>query len=424
MSSRATTARYEALCWLTVVAALSYLCRNAPGMAEKQIRDSLGLTLEQSGWFMGAFFWTYAICQIPSGSIAQQYGTRLSLTTFAVAWSMAAMGIGLANGFWFLVVAQLVMGVAQAGIFPAACNSIGHWIPVTQRSFACGVLTSGMQIGAILAGWLAGALVVRLGWRWMFVTLALPGFVWAIGFYIRFRDRPEQRLDVNEKEISLIRAQQAKEASDANPDNLPAPVEWRSVLSNPALWLLCGQQACRAGAYNFFPSWFPTYLQEVCNFSIQTSGLLQGVVLSGTLMGSLVGGLITDWVLARTGSLRLSRSAVGATSVAICSALFFFSWLIQSPLAAVVLLASASFFAAVAGPCAFAVPIDLGGTRVPQVFGLMNMCGNIAAALCPILVGIFFQKTANWTLILPLFSAVYLVGAICWAFLDPNKKVK
>ena len=156
MLDRPTTIRYQALTWLTLAAALSYLCRNSVGVAESTIREDLGLTLEQSGWFMGAFFWTYAILQIPSGWFAERRGTRIVLSVFALGWSLAMICIGIAPGFWLLIAAQLMMGAAQAGIFPASCNSIGHWMPLARRSLACGILAAGMQVGAISASGLTG----------------------------------------------------------------------------------------------------------------------------------------------------------------------------------------------------------------------------------------------------------------------------
>ena len=71
MTQRPTTVRYRVLAWLTLAAAFSYVCRNAVGVAESTIREDLGLTLEQSGWFMGAFFWTDAVFQVPSGWFSQ-----------------------------------------------------------------------------------------------------------------------------------------------------------------------------------------------------------------------------------------------------------------------------------------------------------------------------------------------------------------
>lgn len=423
MEPRPTTARYTILAWLTVLAALSYLCRNAVGVAESTIREAMHLSLDESGWFMSAFFWTYAICQVPSGAFAQRYGTRIPLTIFAVVWSLASAGFGLAPELSSLIAAQLVMGFAQAGIFPAACNSIGHWMPFSQRSMACGVLSAGMQVGAILAGILAGELLKYLSWRLVFLIFSVPGIVCAIVFLIQFRDQPEQSPAVNEQELDLIRAGREPD-HPAESGTTHSEESWRMIVSNPALWLICGQQICRAGAYLFFASWFPTFLQETRGLSIKSSGYSQGFVLTGTLTGSLMGGVVVDYVWQKTKNLRLSRSAVGAAACGMCGLLILASWFFQSPTVVVVLLALGSFFAAVAGPCAYSATIDIGGNRVPQVFGMMNMCGNIAAGVCPIVVGKIFKWTSNWDLVLLLFAGVYFTGALCWAFVNPQRSLR
>jgi ACS family glucarate transporter-like MFS transporter/ACS family D-galactonate transporter-like MFS transporter len=421
MANRPTIARYHALALLTLIAALSYLCRNAVGVSESSIRRELALTEEQSGWFMSAFLWSYALCQLPSSSFAQRMGSRVSLSIFAVAWSVAAIGIGISPDLTSLVVFQLLMGVAQAGIFPAACNSIARWMPISQRSLTCGILAAGMQAGAIASSFVASRLIAPIGWRWVFVVFALPGILYAVCFYFAFRDQPEDVSWIDEDELTLIRSGRNVPAEPGATATTNV-TGWNSILSNPALWLLCGQQMCRAGAYMFFATWFPTFLQETRGVSVTTSGTFQGLVLAGTLTGSILGGSVADWVLRRTGSLRLSRSGVGGTSLAICATLILGSWFVESAGAASALLALGAFFAAVAGPSAYSVTIDIGGTRVPQVFGLMNMCGNLAAAACPVLVGMIFKRTADWDLVLLLFAGVYFTGAVCWVFLNPNPK--
>ena len=82
-----------------------------------------------------------------------------------------------------------------------------------------------------------------------------------------------------------------------------------------------------------------------------------------------------------------------------------------------------AFFAALAGPCAYSTAIDIGGRHVPQVFGVVNMCGNFAAASCPILVGWLFERTANWNLVLLLFAGVYFAASVFWVFLKPERKL-
>jgi len=416
-----TWVRYRVLSWLTLAAALAYLTRNAVGVAESTIREDLGLTLQQSGWFMGAFFWTYAIFQVPAGWMAHRYGTRLALTGFALLWSIAALAMGIAPGLWLLVTAQLMMGVAQAGIFPASCNTISHWMPMARRSIACGLLAMGMQLGAIFSGTLTGDLIEPIGWRWVFILYAVPGVIWVIFFLLRFRDLPQQDAAVNQGELNLIESGSDR---DVQVESSQEPTPWLAIAKSPVMWMLCGQQISRAAGYMFFATWFPTFLQETRDVSVKDSGYLQALVFGGTLAGSLVGGWLTDWIWRRSGSLRLSRSGIGAMALFICGLLILAAWFVQSVTVAVVLLALGALLAAVAGPCALAATIDIGGNHVPQVFGLMNMSGNFAAAACPILVGMLFEWTAAWHVVLLLFAGVYIAGAICWLFVDSGRKIE
>jgi ACS family glucarate transporter-like MFS transporter/ACS family D-galactonate transporter-like MFS transporter len=402
---------------------LAYLCRNSVGVAESSIRRELELSFQQSGWFMGAFFWTYAVFQVPSGWFAERVESRFALSVFAFGWSAAMFGMSIATGFWLLIVAQLTMGIAQAGLMPAACNSIGHWMPLAQRSVACGILAAGLQVGAVAASSLTGGLLPLMGWRLVFMAFALPGFLWTFGFFVRFRDDPAAVLTSDSSELSLIRSgreNEQRKSGDADGEL----TELLAIVGSPTMWWLCGQQMCRAFGYMFFTSWFPTFLQESRGVSVARSGYFQGLVLVGALMGCVFGGQLTDWIWRRTGSLRISRSGVGAASLGFCSLVILGAWFIESTEVAVLLLAIGNFFAAFAGPCAFAAIIDIGGARVPQVAGTMNMFGNFAAAACPVLVGKLFELTKNWNLILLLFAGVYLAGAICWTFVDPHRRVQ
>src|SRR4029078_7772325 len=103
LTGRPTVVRYRVLACLTAAEGLAYLCRNSIGVAESAIREELGLTLKQSGWFMGAFFWSYAIFQVPSGWFSERFGTRIALSIFTLVSSAAMLGTGLAPGFWLLV---------------------------------------------------------------------------------------------------------------------------------------------------------------------------------------------------------------------------------------------------------------------------------------------------------------------------------
>ncbi|MCB1235674.1 MAG: MFS transporter, partial [Verrucomicrobiae bacterium] len=289
MIERPSRVRFSVLFWLTAAAVLAYLCRSAIGVAESTIRGEFQLSESQSGWFMGAFFWTYAVFQVPGGWLAHRRGTRVAMALFVLMGSAATLALGIAPAFWLLIAAQFFMGIAQAGLFPASCLSISHWIPLARRTFACGILTTGMQVGAIAAALLTGILIGQIGWRWVFVCFALPGFIWVLRFWWRFRDDPRADPSVNAAELALIESDRDEPVSTST-DEAGEPTPWLAMARNPAVWFLCGQQVCRAAGYMFFASWFPTFLQETRGISVKDSGYLQALVFSGTLAGCLLGG--------------------------------------------------------------------------------------------------------------------------------------
>jgi MFS transporter, ACS family, D-galactonate transporter len=293
-------------------------------------------------------------------------------------------------------------------------------MPVAQRSIACGILSAGMQIGAVLAGGLTGAMMVPFGWRWTFIAFALPGILWTVGFMVQFRNDPTEVLPPESSELAMIRS--GRRNDDLDPPSEAGELnELLAIARNPTMWWLCGQQICRSAGYMFFASWFPTFLHKTRGVSVENSGYLQGVILGGTLLGCIIGGALTDWIWRRTGSFRASRSGVGAASLGTCALVILGAWFVHDTEVAVLLLSIGAFCAAFAGPCAFAATIDIGGTRVPQVSGMMNMSGNLAAAACPVLIGRLFQITENWDLVLLLFAGVFVTGAICWLFVKPPR---
>lgn len=422
MNERPTWVRWRVLVWLTLAAAFAYLCRNAVGVAESTIRDDLGLSTKETGLIMSLFFLTYGLFQVPCGWLAHRWGSKLLLTVFAVTWGLASILVGVAPVFWLLIAGQLIMGAAQAGLFPASCNSISHWMPLARQSFSCGILATGMQVGGIVGASVTGVLLAPVGWRWVFILFAIPSILWAIGFFARFRNDPKADPSVNEAERDLIHSGREDEGVSTEIESRE-PTPWRAIFSNSTLWLLCGQQICRSAGYMFFASWFPSFLQKTRDMSVKDSGYVQALVFGATLGGCLIGGLLVDWIWKRTGSLRLSRGGIGAVCLFLCGTLILAAFFVQGIASAVALLMGGAFFAAVAGPCAFSSTIDIGVRHIPQVFGVMNMSGNFAAMACPMIVGYYFDSTENWNLVLILFAFVYFAGSVCFAFVDPEKKV-
>jgi MFS family permease len=406
--------RYLVLAALCLAAMMAYIPRNCIGVVEGDIRESLHLSKSEMSWVMSAFFITYAVFQIPTGWLGHACGARRALSLFAAAWSLASGLIGPAMGLPLLLLARLCMGAAQAGLFPTSTSSIATWLPARRWGLANGLLGSFMQIGAAVAVLLTGLLLGSLGWRWLFVLYAIPGLLWAVWFFAWFRDRPEDHPAVNAAELALLGGP-GPAATDSKARRHPEPTPWLVLFSSPAMICICGQQFFRAAGYMFYTSWFTTFLQETRDVHVPAeAGILTSLPIWAYVIGSAVGGLVSDWVLTRTGSRRLSRQGVSVASLVSCAVLIVAAYFVHDTWPAVLVITAGSLCSAFAGAPAYTITIDMGGRHVAPVFAVMNMSGNVGAAAFPLLVPPLLAWTGSWDAVLFLFAGIYVAAALCW----------
>jgi ACS family glucarate transporter-like MFS transporter len=447
--------RYLVLIWLCLAATIAYVQRNSLGVAESTIRSQLEISKDAMGWIGAAFFASYALFQLPSGWAAHVLGSRRALPLFSALWSAATGCMALGGGLVSLLSVRFSMGAAQAGIFPCATTTIARWFPVARRSVACGALAAFMSIGGALGSGLTGHLVEGIGWRATFVWFAVPGIVWAAGFWLWFRDSPEEHPQVDEAELALIRGAASPPADDRPSDENPqAPprepvsplvrgddakeseagdlaegdspaqrIPWSVIVSSPAMWWIGLQQFFRAAGYIFFATWFATYLQETRGVGVAESGMLNALPLLGVVLGSLVGGVISDWLLELTSSRWLARQCLAAASLMCCAGLVVAAFFIRDTMLAVLTISAGQFFASCGGPCAYAITMDLGGRHVTAVFSFMNMCGNVGAFLFPIIVPKLVSRTGAWDAVLFAFALIHVAAALCWLCFNGNRPI-
>ncbi len=409
-----TRTRFIVLAGICAGAALAYFVRNGVGPAESTIRAELGISKEQSGMLMSAFFWPYALCQIPAAMLAQRMGSRWALSLYGVLWSLATAGLALGN-LAVMIGSRAFMGVAQAGLVPVGTTVMARWFPRTAQASASGAFSGFMSVGSIVAAPLTAWLVVSIGWRWMFVWYAVPGLLWALWFAVWFRNRPSEHPAVNEAERELI-GQHGTTGT-----NEPGAVPWRLLITSPAMWCLCAQQFCRAAGYIFFASWFATYLQEARGVTIIGSGWLTTLPLLADVTGCMFGGVLSDGVLRWTGNQRLARQGLSAIALLLCAGLIFSAWFVAQPEMAVLVISAGMLCAATANPCLGATVISLGGPHVATVSATANMCGNLGAAAFPIAVPWLLAHAGGWNAVLGGFGALYIIAAVFWLMMKAER---
>lgn len=159
MSNRPSSVRWWVLGVTTWASFLLYLDRMCVNFAAKSITVEFQAT-QYEGWFVGAFFWSYALFQVPSGMLSDRFGIRRMLVIYILAWSVFTAVLGLAQSFLLLIVFRLLCGLAQAGAYPSAARAVRDWMPFTLRGTACSIVALGGRIGGAAAPLLTAPLMV------------------------------------------------------------------------------------------------------------------------------------------------------------------------------------------------------------------------------------------------------------------------
>ncbi|MDP6717139.1 MAG: MFS transporter [Pirellulaceae bacterium] len=411
--------------WLCAAAMIAYICRNSLGVAESTIRGELRLSEETMGYVMGLFFLTYALGQIPTGALGTRWGSRKSIPLCAAGLSLATAAMSMATGAGLLVAARLANGLFQAGLFPCCTNTISAWFSSKLRAVPTGCLGASMSLGGAIGVFMTGFLVVSIGWRATFASYSLLGIAWAIGFYWWFRDTPAEFLAerigaAKETQEEALQRESTGATANTGASAVAEATPWLPIYSSPATWWICGQQFCRAAGQIFFGSWFATYLQDARDVSVATSGVLNSLPLIALVVGALAGGAISDGLLAMTGSRTIARKWLATVCMSLCALLVFGAYFVQQPVVAVLIISGGSFCAAVGGPCAYTITIDMGGRHVGALFGTMNMVGNLGALAFITGVGRFTKQGGNWDSVLLLFGGLYVAAGLFWLLLRPE----
>ena len=155
-------ARYAIIAVCMLMGVLLYIDRLSFSVAEPYIRQDLGLTKIQTGYCISAFFWFYALGQMPAGWLTDRFGPRLMLPMYILVWSFFTAMIGMVTGLVMLLAMRGAFGLGQAGAFPTGSNVISRWIPAAGRGGASSLVALGGRIGGAVMPLLTAILLVNL----------------------------------------------------------------------------------------------------------------------------------------------------------------------------------------------------------------------------------------------------------------------
>lgn len=423
---RPTAIRHFILAAVALAASSAYLTRHCIVVANTTIQSELQFTTEQMGWILAVFNIGYFAFQVPGGALANRFGTRVSFPALSILWSMLAAWTGSVSSYIPMLLSRATFGAAQAGLVPNTAKVINDWIPVQRRGSSGATIGAAMSIGAVITMGLTAILLEHAHWRTVYYLYSLVGIAWAGGYFAFAREKPSDHPWVNALERALIEAGREESTGDDEPkkqSRLTVLVA-RAMATSTNMWAICGQAAFRSAGYVLFVSWFPAFLEKGYGVTRQDSGLMNMSPLLATILGTMTGGFIVDWLLKRTGSKRISRCGIAVAGLGLCGLFSLFAPLTSTPGQLVTAIAIAALCSGLAYASTWAAVMDMAGDQTPVVIGVNNMASTLGAFVMPAalgyLIGDIERSGGDWNQVIYLFAGVHFAGSLCWLAIRPE----
>lgn len=422
-----TRVRYGVIAFTVTMAVLLYLHRFAITPASTTLQDELGLNKEDLGNLQAAFFYVYALCQVPSGWLSDRFRARLTLTIYMAGWSLAMIGMGLAAGFWSFLVFRMLLGACQAGAYPTAAGLLKHWIPLRRRGLANALVSMSGRAGYLLTLFITVPLMLVVGsavgiatgqWRVVFGGYGLLGLAWAVLFVWRYRNTPAEHPRCNDAERGFIGA--GAETADSQPVASHA-LPWRAILRSRSVWGMCLINFFLNIAWVFLATFLPDYLETVHGVPRAWAGPATALTALAGMMGCFCGGLLTDRLVRRVG-VRWGRRLPGMIASlggALAYAIVIGTGNLYVLVALFALISLTVDLGVAAG---WSVYQDIGGRNVAVILGIANMCGNLAAGMFSSRIG-HFADQGQWNTVFLISMTSFIAIALCWLLVDASRKL-
>jgi ACS family hexuronate transporter-like MFS transporter len=428
-SPRVGSVRWVVCALLFLAATINYVDRQVIGILKPTLQQEFGWTEIDYSDIVFAFQLAYAIGFIFAGRVMDRLGTKRGFAIAIVIWSVAAAahgfapavgvavapvlaGIGLGYstsvaGFLFM---RFLLGIGEAGNFPAAIKTVAEWFPKRERALATGLFNSGTNIGALVTPLVVPWLTVAYGWPAAFVATGLLGFLWLVVWMV-FYHRPADHPTVSREELAFIQSE---------PDEAPVRVPWSTLVRYRQTWAFALGKFMTDPVWWLYLFWIPDFLSRTYGLDLLSMGPPLVVIYLLADVGSVLGG----WLSSRLIGLGWSVNAARKTAMLICALAvtpIVFAPGIHHLWLAVGLIGLAT--AAHQGWSAnlFTLTSDtFPRYAIGSVVGLGGMTGSIGGMLISKITGYVLQATGSYWSVFVIAGTAYLVALLVIHLLVPT----
>ena len=395
-----TRVEWLVLLLLVLSVAINYIDRGILSVSGVALSKELNLKPHELGFLLSAFFWTYAGFQLIAGWLIDRYNVLVVFAIGFAVWSTATALTGVVKGFVALVVLRLLLGVGESVAYPSYSKIIAAGFPERQRGVANGLIDVGCKLGPATGMIVGGLILVRYGWRMVFLSIGIASLLWLVPWFIA---APKLR------SISSMRARYL------GPGFL-------AILARKDAWgTLLGLFCANYGWY-FMLTWLPQYLLMERHYSTRMMALTGWLPFCATAAGATLGGFLSDMWIRRGASPTLVRKTFVVGGLTGSAAFLLPAVVVADQVAAMSLLITAAFIYGLYSSNLWAITQTLAGALAAGKWtGLQNCAGNLAGIAAPVVTGFIVERTGSfyfafvWVCVNLLISAcsyLFIVGRV------------
>jgi ACS family hexuronate transporter-like MFS transporter len=364
MKSEFSERRWLMIALVFFATAINYLDRQTLSVAAPVLFTEFHLTNQAYSRIIFAFMLAYTIMNGVSGPLIDRLGTRVGYALTTAWWSVAAMVHALAHGAWSLGVCRFLLGMGEAGNWPAGVKVVAEWFPVKERALAAGIFNSGSAIGAILAPPLVVWILIRAGWRAAFFFVGAIGLLWVLAWLPTYRTPASVQVERKRAPVSFLRLFRAR-----------------------FVWSFTAAKVFLDPVWYFYIFWFPQYLKKARGFDLAAIGKYAWIPFLVAGVGNLLGGWVAGTLLRRGHSATMSRKAAVTIFALLMAATIPAVLVSSSPLSvALVSIAMLGYTGVTANMLAF--PADVfPADCVASIWGIASMGSGFGGMVFTLITG-------------------------------------
>ncbi len=388
--------RWRLCALLFAATTLNYVDRQMLSVLAPELGRTIGWSDAQYGYIVAAFQAAYALGLLGAGWVIDRVGTRIGYALAISVWSLAAMSHALAGTALQFAAARFVLGLGEAGNFPAAVKTVAEWFPARERALATGIFNAGSNLGPILAPLIAALAAQRWGVRSAFLFTALLSLAWLVVW------------------LRVYRSPTAGTASR------PHRVPWRALLAHRQAWAFALAKLLTDPVWWFFLFWLPKFLYA--RYGLTLGGLGPPLITIYLMadVGSVGGGWLAGMLLRRGWTANGARKSAMLVC-ALCVVPIALVLTVRSQWAVVALIGLAA--AAHQGWSAnvYSLTSDLFPARmVASVTGLGGCAGAASGALASAGIGLLLDATHSFVAVFAVAAGAYLFALLIVQLLVPR----